>query len=160
VTAAQPAAVTLGGFEISVIREAAYWWDGGAIFGVVPKTLWSRKAAADDLNRIELAFNCYLLRTGEHTILIETGGGDKMNPRARERMNLPPLAEPFPSVVERHGFDPEAIDIVITATSTGTIAAAIPCSRAIAPRLPFREPNISLRGANGSTLMSGTRATG
>jgi glyoxylase-like metal-dependent hydrolase (beta-lactamase superfamily II) len=113
VTAAQPAAVTLGGFEISVIREAAYWWDGGAIFGVVPKTLWSRKAAADDLNRIELAFNCYLLRTGEHTILIETGGGDKMNPRARERMNLPPLAEPFPSVVERHGFDPEAIDIVI-----------------------------------------------
>jgi len=79
----------------------------------VPKTLWSRKIPADELNRIPAAFNSYFIRTGDHTILIETGGGDKADARARERMKLPPEAEPLPEVIARHGFDPEAIDIVI-----------------------------------------------
>jgi glyoxylase-like metal-dependent hydrolase (beta-lactamase superfamily II) len=105
--------IVLGDFEISLIRDSAYWWDGGAIFGVVPKTLWSRHIAPDDLNRIPLAFNCYLIRTGDHNILIETGGGDKMDERARERMKLPPEPELLPSVIARRGFDPESIDIVI-----------------------------------------------
>ena len=107
------AGIALGSFEVSLIRHSAYWWDGGAIFGVVPKTLWSRHAPADELNRIPVAFNCYLLRTGDHTILIETGGGDKMDARARERMKLPERSEPLPETVARHGIDPESIDIVI-----------------------------------------------
>jgi hypothetical protein len=83
--------VALGDFEVSLVRESIYWWDGGAFFGVVPKTMWSARVPADELNRIPAGFNSYLIRTGEHVILIETGGGDKMNPRARERMKLPPI---------------------------------------------------------------------
>jgi glyoxylase-like metal-dependent hydrolase (beta-lactamase superfamily II) len=83
------------------------------MFGVVPKTLWSRKTAADDLNRIPLALNCYLIRTDEHHILIETGGGDKQSDRARERMNLPPVPRPLPEVIAAAGIDPERIDIVV-----------------------------------------------
>jgi len=105
--------LVLGDFEVSHIRCSTYRWDGGALFGVVPKTLWSRKTAADDLNRIELAFNCYLVRTGDHTILIETGCGDKMDERARTRMALPTDAGSLTSVIAGHGFDPESIDIVI-----------------------------------------------
>jgi glyoxylase-like metal-dependent hydrolase (beta-lactamase superfamily II) len=108
-----PAGITLGDCEITLIRDSVYWWDGGAIFGVVPKTLWSKHAPADELNRIAVAFNCYLIRTGDHTILVETGGGDKMDARARERMKLPSVSEPLPEVVARHGVDPESIDIVI-----------------------------------------------
>jgi glyoxylase-like metal-dependent hydrolase (beta-lactamase superfamily II) len=107
------ASVTLGSIEISLVRESIHWWDGGNFFGVVPKTLWSRRIPADELNRIPLGFNCYLIRTGDHTILIETGAGDKQDAVARERMKLPPQAEPLPDVIARHGFDPEAIDIVI-----------------------------------------------
>jgi glyoxylase-like metal-dependent hydrolase (beta-lactamase superfamily II) len=103
----------LGDLEIHLIRAGTYWWDGGAFFGVVPKTLWSRKLPSDELNRIPAAFNCYLIRTGDHTVLLETGGGDKMEPRARERMKLPPVEEPLPAVIARHGFDPESIDIVV-----------------------------------------------
>jgi glyoxylase-like metal-dependent hydrolase (beta-lactamase superfamily II) len=103
----------LGELEIHLIRDGVYWWDAGAFFGVVPKTLWSREAPPDGLNRIPAAFNCYLIRGAGHTILIETGGGDKMDARARERMKLPPRAEPLPSVVARHGFDPASIDIVV-----------------------------------------------
>ena len=105
--------LAVGDFEVSRIQAGTYWWDGGAIFGVVPKTLWSRKMEADSLNRVPLAFNCYLIRTDGHTILVETGGGDKMDARARERMRLPEESEPLPAMVARQGFDPESIDIVI-----------------------------------------------
>jgi glyoxylase-like metal-dependent hydrolase (beta-lactamase superfamily II) len=107
------AGVSVGDFEVSLIRDSIYWWDGGAFFGVVPKTLWNPKIQADELNRIPAAFNCYLVHTGEHTILIETGGGDKPDPRSRERMKLPPRTAELPDVVAKHGFDPEAVDIVI-----------------------------------------------
>ena len=108
-----PCRAQVGDFELTLIRDSTYWWDGGAMFGVVPKTLWSRKTAVDELNRVPLGFNCYLIRTGEHTILIETGGGDKMDARARERTKLPPVADPLPEVIARHGIDPESIDIVV-----------------------------------------------
>lgn len=105
--------MVLGEFEIFHIQYATYRWDGGTFFGVVPKTLWSRKAPADDLNRIRTAFNGYLVRTGAQTILIETGGGDKLDARARARMDMPPEVEPITSIIARHGFDPAGIDIVI-----------------------------------------------
>ena len=134
-----PPSVVLGDFEISLIRDSCYWWDGGAYFGVVPKTLWSRKLAPDDLNRVPLAFNCYLIRTDEHTILIETGGGDKMDARARERMKLPPGPEPL-------SVDPDSVDIVInshlhwdhcggnTILTPGGPVPAFPRARYYAPR--------------------------
>ena len=100
------ATAALGDFEVSLVRDSVYWWDGGAYFGVVPKTLWSRKLPADESNLVPLAFNCYVIRTGDHTILIETGGGDKMDARARGRMKLPPTAEPL-------SIDPDSVDIVI-----------------------------------------------
>jgi len=106
-------AVTVGDFEISLVRHSTYWWDGGAMFGVVPKTLWSRHIAADESNRVPVGFNCYIIRTGRNTVLIETGGGDKHDAVARERMKLPPEAEPVPDVLARHGIDPESIDTVI-----------------------------------------------
>ena len=103
----------VGDFELTLVRDSVYWWDGGAMFGVVPKTLWSRKVASDELNRVPLGFNSYIIRTGDHTILIDTGGGDKMDARGRERAKLPPVAEPLPEVIARAGIDPESIDIVI-----------------------------------------------
>src|ERR1041384_5016315 len=105
--------IAVGDFEITHIPAAHYWWDGGVFFGVVPKTLWSRKAPSDELNRIQVAFNCYLVRTDGHTVLIETGGGDKLDGRARERMGLPPQHDPLPEIIARNGIDPESIDIVI-----------------------------------------------
>ena len=107
------ASVTCGDFEITHVRSAYYRWDGGAFFGVVPKTMWSRKAPSDELNRIRVATNSYVIRTGDHTILIETGIGDKPDARGRERMDLPAVHDPLPAVLDRQGIDPEKIDIVI-----------------------------------------------
>ncbi len=103
----------MGGFEITCIRTEHYHWDGGAIFGVVPKTLWSKKTPADESNRVEMAFNCYVIRTGDHTILVETGEGGKMDEKARARMKLAPVHRPLAEIIAARGIDPEAIDIVV-----------------------------------------------
>ncbi len=83
------------------------------MFGVVPRTLWGRKIPPDDLNRIPLGLNCYLIETGEHTVLVETGGGDKMDARARDRMKMPPRSAPLSETIAGFGVDPDSIDIVI-----------------------------------------------
>ena len=138
--------VTLGDFEISLIRDSAYWWDGGAMFGVVPKTLWSRKIAPDELNRIPAGFNSYLIRTGDHTILIDTGGGIRIEERACHRMKLPCQRDPLPEVIARNGFDPESIDLVLnshlhwdhcggnTRDVNGRVEPAFARARYVAPR--------------------------
>ncbi len=105
--------IDLGDFRITLVREDIYWWDGGAMFGVVPKTLWSPQSPADELNRLPLGFNCYIVETGSHTILLDTGGGGKMDARRRERMKLPPTPVPLPEIIAAAGIDPERIDLVV-----------------------------------------------
>lgn len=51
--------------------------DGGAMFGVVPKPLWERRAPADGRNRISLAMRCLLVETADATVLVDTGLGNK-----------------------------------------------------------------------------------
>jgi len=96
--------LTLGRFRVTLVRAGHYHWDGGAVFGVVPKTMWSRNTPADSLNRVPLAFNCYVIETGKHTVLVETGGGHKFSPASRERMNLPAL-RPLPELLSQFQID-------------------------------------------------------
>ena len=56
-----------GKFNLSIVRESRFRLDGGAMYGVVPYTLWSRDVDVDDQNRVSL--NCNLL-------LIETENGN------------------------------------------------------------------------------------
>ena len=53
--------------------------DGGAMFGIVPKALWSRRAPPDDRNRIPLALRCLLVEHDDGLVLIDTGIGNKEN---------------------------------------------------------------------------------
>jgi glyoxylase-like metal-dependent hydrolase (beta-lactamase superfamily II) len=59
------------------IEAGNFWLDGGAMFGVVPKTLWERTNPSDDKNRIEMASRCLLVEEGKRLILIDTGMGNK-----------------------------------------------------------------------------------
>ena len=71
----------IGEVELTVCTDGTARFDGGAMFGVVPKTLWQRKLPADDQNRVEIGLNCVLVRTGPHVVLIETGFGNKLPPK-------------------------------------------------------------------------------
>lgn len=59
------------------IEAGNFKLDGGAMFGVVPKTLWERTNPSDDKNRIEMASRCLLVEEGKQLILIDTGMGNK-----------------------------------------------------------------------------------
>lgn len=53
--------------------------DGGAMFGVVPKTIWNKQGLADEANLVSLAMRCLLIEVGERLILIDTGIGHKLS---------------------------------------------------------------------------------
>lgn len=73
--------VTIGNLELFTVETGRFMLDGGAMFGVVPKTLWSRKIEADDKNRIPMAARCLLIRSGDtgKLYLVDTGCGDKFD---------------------------------------------------------------------------------
>jgi glyoxylase-like metal-dependent hydrolase (beta-lactamase superfamily II) len=70
----------LGEFELTPLLDGRFRLDGGAMFGVVPKPLWSRRAPADDRNRIQLAMRPLLVQRGSSPpLLIDAGVGGKMD---------------------------------------------------------------------------------
>jgi glyoxylase-like metal-dependent hydrolase (beta-lactamase superfamily II) len=75
----------LGEFELTPLLDGRFRLDGGAMFGVVPKPLWSRRAPADDRNRISLAMRPLLVRRGSApAILIDAGIGAKMDSKSAD----------------------------------------------------------------------------
>ncbi len=82
------------------------------MFGVVPKTLWSKQQHSDELNRVEAGFNCFVIETGSQRILVDTGGGVRHDEKARERMRMPDPAR-LDEALAGQGFAPESIDIVV-----------------------------------------------
>ncbi len=61
------------------IEAGNFKLDGGAMFGVVPKTLWNRTNPADENNLIDIAARCLLIEDGDRLILIDTGMGNKQS---------------------------------------------------------------------------------
>lgn len=61
------------------IEAGNFKLDGGAMFGVVPKSLWHRTNPADNNNLIDIAARCLLVEDGSRLILIDTGMGDKQS---------------------------------------------------------------------------------
>jgi glyoxylase-like metal-dependent hydrolase (beta-lactamase superfamily II) len=59
------------------INSGNFKLDGGAMFGVVPKSLWQRTNPADTNNMIDIAARCLLIEDGNRLILIDTGMGNK-----------------------------------------------------------------------------------
>src|ERR1700761_2055093 len=74
----------LGDFDLTICSDGTFLLDGGAMFGVVPKTMWSKRALADADNRILVGCNTAVVRTGSATVLIETGIGNKQPAKMRE----------------------------------------------------------------------------
>jgi glyoxylase-like metal-dependent hydrolase (beta-lactamase superfamily II) len=70
--------VIFGDLDLLPLLDGHFRLDGGAMFGVVPKPLWERRAPADHRNRIRLGLRPLLVR-GAHTIIIDAGIGAKMD---------------------------------------------------------------------------------
>jgi glyoxylase-like metal-dependent hydrolase (beta-lactamase superfamily II) len=104
------ASTALGDFQLTVCTDGTFLLDGGAMFGVVPKTLWQKRIPANDDNEILLGLNSVAVRTGNRTVLIETGIGNKLAPKMRQIFENQEL---LPRSLAAAGIHPDAVDIVI-----------------------------------------------
>ncbi|MCH6234417.1 MBL fold metallo-hydrolase [Cognataquiflexum rubidum] len=67
--------------KLHVINTGFFKLDGGAMFGVVPKSLWSKTNPADENNLCSWAMRCLLVEAGNRLVLIDNGIGDKQDAR-------------------------------------------------------------------------------
>jgi len=168
--------LTLGDFELSVFSDGTYPLDGGAFFGVVPKVMWSRKVAADDRNYVTTGLNSLLIRTGKHTVLVETGMGNKLSDRMIKFYGQP--AQLLDNLAAG-GVAPEDVDIVINShlhfdhcgwntlrDKNGKIVPTFPRARYYAPegewqyaRHPSERDSISFISENYDPLVESGQMT-
>src|SRR5690606_37623697 len=75
----------VGEFDIAVVSDGYLRMDGGAVFGLVPRVLWEPVVGSENIDsehRVEQALNCMHVRRGDNVVLVETGMGNKHDPRA------------------------------------------------------------------------------
>src|SRR4029077_6845386 len=102
--------LNLGDFELTAVSDGIYPLDGGAFFGVVPKVLWQKKVQVGEKNLVPAGLNSVVVRTGKHTVLIETGIGNKLPEKMARIYGQPAhLLENLAAA----GVAPEDIDVVI-----------------------------------------------
>lgn len=110
---ATPPVLHLGDLRLTLLDGGGLWLDGGAMFGIIPKPMWSKLVEVDEANRIPLATTCALVETGGRRILIETGVGaaSKFEEKERGFFRLSPFG--LMESLAAAQIDPATIDIVI-----------------------------------------------
>ena len=73
----------IGDYRVEVIPDCEFRLDGGAMFGVVPRNLWSKVSPPDEQNRIRMNMNCLFIEGAGERILIDTGIGEKWSAKHR-----------------------------------------------------------------------------
>jgi len=105
--------IDLGSLTLHVVSDGGFGLDGGAMFGVVPRTLWSRQREPDEENRIRMATNCVLVESGSELLLVDTGIGDKGGEKFRSIFAMEEGARRLPDSIRAAGFEPEDVTHVL-----------------------------------------------
>lgn len=145
-----PVRHTLGDMELISLSDGFLRLDGGAMFGVVPRTLWESRIAPDDRNRIPLGMRPLIVR-GDKTVLIDAGCGDKMDAKSADIYGLERAYHLDHSLADA-GLTAEDIDIVVAShlhfdhvggftarTGDGRIVPRFPRARYVAHRQEWED---------------------
>ena len=140
----------VGAFEVEVISGGRFRLDGGGMFGVVPRPLWSRLYTPDEQGRIQLDANCLLVRTGDETVLVDTGYGAKSGDKERAFTDLAP-GETLLNNLAALGVAPADVTTVLlthlhmdhvggaSVLRDGVVVDAFPNARYVAQRLEWED---------------------
>lgn len=102
-----------GDFRVEIVPDTEFRLDGGAMFGVVPRTLWARVCQPDEQNRIRMNMNCVFIEKDGQRILIETGIGEKWSAKHAEMYGITRRRKFAESLREITGVGPEEITVVV-----------------------------------------------
>jgi glyoxylase-like metal-dependent hydrolase (beta-lactamase superfamily II) len=169
-----PAVLTrcdLGACTVTVLDGGRLKLDGGAMFGLIPKALWSRFYPTDEQNRIALACNCLLVEWPDRRarVLIETGHGAKFTPKDQRIYDIDPRRWLGPALAEAD-IDPATItDVVLThlhfdhaggltAEQHGQIGPTFPAARVHVQRAEYDDARANF-GIMGSSYREENYAT-
>jgi len=132
-----PVRHTLGDLELISVSDGFFSLDGGAMFGVVPRSLWETRLPPDDRNRIPLGMRPLIVR-GDRTLLIDAGCGDKMDAKSAEIYGLE-RAYHLDHALADAGLSADDIDVVVAShlhfDHVGGFTARTPDGRLV-PRFP------------------------
>lgn len=108
--------MNIGDYKIFAIETGDFALDGGAMFGVVPKPLWSKSYdRGDELNRIPMTARCLLAVSESKKILIDTGCGYKMSEKQQQIYKLDYSVNTLERSLNKLGYTPDDItDVLFT----------------------------------------------
>ncbi len=139
-----------GDYRVEVIPDCEFRLDGGAMFGVVPRNLWSKACPPDEQNRIRMNMNCLFIEGRGERLLIETGIGDKWSDKQRMLYGIDRKQSFAESLRAIAGVGAEEISIVINThlhfdhaggntiqNESGVASAAFPNARYLVSRAEY-----------------------
>ena len=104
--------LTIGDARLTSLNGGNFRLDGGAMHGVVPKTLWSKLVSCDALNRCEYSTRCLLVESGGKRVLVETGNGDKFPAKLKDIYGID-HDRSVAHALREAGVQPDDIDVVV-----------------------------------------------
>jgi methylmalonyl-CoA epimerase len=110
--ALDPHRLSWGELELISVNDGLFRLDGGAMFGVVPRPLWEKKAPPDDRNRIQLAMRPLVVAGAWGRMIIDCGAGDKWDAKALDIYAFDRTRH-LDHALRGAGLSAEAIDVVL-----------------------------------------------
>lgn len=105
--------LTVGSLRCHILSDGLQRIDGGGFFGLVPRTLWQQVIAPNEQNQIPCDSRCLLIESDAGLILVDTGNGDKLSAKVRQRLGMDERNRRLLGELARVGAAPEDIDIVL-----------------------------------------------
>ena len=106
------ARMPFGDLDLLTLHDGLFGLDGGAMFGVVPRTLWATQSPPDDRNRILLAMRPLLVQGEWGRLLIDCGAGDKMDAKQQDIYALDRTTH-LEHALKSQGMTADSVDFVL-----------------------------------------------
>lgn len=104
----------IGKYKLGVVVSNYFSLDGGAMFGIIPKPLWSKTNPADEQNRVRLAARHLILQSESKNIIVDTGMGNKWDDKSRIIYNIDSTLK-LEHELELYGIDTASVtDVILT----------------------------------------------
>lgn len=129
--------------RVEPLRTGSFRLDGGGMFGLIPKTMWSQWVEADALNRIALAARALLVESRDGLVLVEAGYGDKWTDRERAMYDLE--RRTAVDALAELGVDPRDIAHVVLTHLHFDHAAGLTCAADAGVRSVFANARVHVQ---------------
>ena len=105
--------IQVGSLRCHILSDGLQYVDGGGFFGVVPRSMWQEVITPNERNQIPCDSRSLLIESAAGLILVDTGVGDKLPPKVRQRFGMDDRECRLIGELARVGYAPEDVDIVL-----------------------------------------------